>query len=444
MGTRCRTAAPWLGSVAPILLATMLVGLTASACVQHSPLPARSRTVDRSPLLALQQEAGTALAKGEPGRAGEALRKALDLVPGDPGATFNLAQAYVRTGEKQKALDLLSQLAERNLGFHPDSDPEFQTLALLPGYRTLLQTIDRLEPRVVRSHAAFVIHESDLFPEGIACDARSGALYVSSILKRKIVRISRDGQVTDFTNEHQDGLFGVLGLRVDEARGELWAAASGGPEQPEDENRSGLWAFDLATGKLVGKHLLPAGTPHLLNDLVVDAAGFVYATDTTTGAIYRAGGVEGTIEPFAVPGTFRSPNGIALSSGGQSLYVASAGRGISMISIATREVSDLRAPADVVTLGIDGLYSYGHDLIAVQNAIGRPRLVRYVLTSPDEIDRVEILESRHPLYDTPTTAAICKGRVYYVANPHLDHAAANGALTPGASLADLVVLELPL
>ena len=51
-------------------------------------------------------------------------------MPGDPGTTFNLAQVYARVGEKQKALDLLTQLAERNLGFHPDSDPEFQTLAL--------------------------------------------------------------------------------------------------------------------------------------------------------------------------------------------------------------------------------------------------------------------------------------------------------------------------
>jgi len=57
---------------------------------------------------------------------------------------------------------------------------------------------------------------------------------------------------------------------------------------------------------------------------------------------------------------------------------------------------------------------------------------------------MEVMESRHPLYDTPTTGAIWKGHFYYVANPHLDHLDANGAVVPSDTLARLVILRMPL
>ena len=101
-------------------------------------------------------------------------------------------------------------------------------------------------------------------------------------------------------------------------------------------------------------------------------------------------------------------------------------------------------PRDVVALGIDGLYAHGKTLIAVQNLIGKPRIVRYTLRSPLEIGGLEVMEARHPLHDLPTTGAIWKNGFYYVANPHLDHLDARGAVVASDSLARLVILRLPL
>ena len=102
----------------------------------------------------------------------------------------------------------------------------------------------------MRSTEAFRIDDASLFPEGIAVDPRDGTLYVSSILKRKIVRVSPDGRVEDFVRERQDSLLGVLGLRVDAKRRLLWAVAAGGPEVEEAErDHSGLWALISAPAR---------------------------------------------------------------------------------------------------------------------------------------------------------------------------------------------------
>jgi hypothetical protein len=425
----------------PVSLAAVSAGFPAVVRPGHAaPVPA----IQRDELLPVLQEAWAARAKGDLPAAMGALRRALGVVPGDPAALFTLAQYTLRSGDRDGALGLLDTLADLGAGYHPCVSPLFARLADHPGYAALLAKLDRLEPPVVRSHPAFTLHEPDLFPEGIACDPRDGTLYVSSVLKRKVVRVRPDGRVEDFVGPGQAGLLGALGLRVDVRRGLLWVAASNWPTSPQEANRSGVWAFDLAGGRLAGRWLLPDSTQHGLNDLALDRAGNVYVTGTGDGAIYRTPGPGGELETFLPPGTFRAPNGIAVSSDDRTLYVATAGRGITAVDLRTKAIAGVAVPAGVVTVGIDGLYARGRTLIAVQNGIGRPRVVRYFLRSPREIARMEVLERRHPSYDEPTTAAIWKDRLFYVPNSHLDHTDANGALVPADSLSDPVILVLSL
>jgi hypothetical protein len=81
------------------------------------------------------------------------------------------------------------------------------------------------EPGPTTARVAFTLPEADLIPEGIAHDARTGTFYVSSTYKRKIVAVPPSGGARDFTTEAQDGLLGVVGMKVDPAR----AASSGRP-----------------------------------------------------------------------------------------------------------------------------------------------------------------------------------------------------------------------
>lgn len=69
-----------------------------------------------------------------------------------------------------------------------------------------------------KSRIAFKIGEPDLGPEGIAYDARKKTFCVGSTYLRKIISIDEKGKVKNFTVEAQDGIRGVLGLRVDAER----------------------------------------------------------------------------------------------------------------------------------------------------------------------------------------------------------------------------------
>ena len=74
-----------------------------------------------------------------------------------------------------------------------------------------------------RSRVAFTLAERDLVPQGIAWDARDKAFFVSSIRKRKIVKVKPRAEggpadCEDFVGPGADGIDSILGLRVDPVR----------------------------------------------------------------------------------------------------------------------------------------------------------------------------------------------------------------------------------
>src|SRR5262245_28904920 len=70
---------------------------------------------------------------------------------------------------------------------------------------------------------AFVLQDRELIPEGIAYDPSSRTFFVGSTYERKIVAVDADGRARDFTSEKQDGLWGLVGMKVDAPRRLLWA-----------------------------------------------------------------------------------------------------------------------------------------------------------------------------------------------------------------------------
>ena len=68
-----------------------------------------------------------------------------------------------------------------------------------------------------------ILQETDLIPEGTAVDTTTGIVYIGSTYKRKIIQIDREGQVSDFIAQEQDGVWSILGMDIDEKNGILWA-----------------------------------------------------------------------------------------------------------------------------------------------------------------------------------------------------------------------------
>ncbi len=112
-----------------------------------------------------------------------------------------------------------------------------------------------------------------IFPEGIAFDSTDNAIYVSSILKNKIV-VKVGNNIADFIETDQYGFMGGVGLHVDTKRRILWACSG---NIMGERYRTGLFAFGLPSGTLLKKIVYPESTtPSFFNDLVIAGDGSVF------------------------------------------------------------------------------------------------------------------------------------------------------------------------
>lgn len=278
---------------------------------------------------------------------------------------------------------------------------------------------------------AFTIPENDLIPEGIAYDPVKKEFFVSSTYKRKIIRIKEDGSYGDFIKEQQDGIYGVIGMRVDAKRRVLWAASAtagkGMPVKNEDSTitgNSGVYKFDLNTGKLIKKYMLnkDSARMYFLNDIVIDSAGRAYITDTRNGTIYTITPEKDELEPFyTLPGQ-GWPNGLDLTPDQQYLYVAWYAQPKDMfgrLDLRTRKLDTVAMPDDWQA-GADGLYFYNNSLVAVIPNDSTDEIVQYLLDSSLlKVQERNMLAKDDPLFSQPSTGVIVGNKLYYVAASNL-------------------------
>ncbi|MFY0570804.1 hypothetical protein ACN28E_44200 [Archangium lansingense] len=370
------------------------------------------------------------------------------MTPDDCLAAYELAARYAVLGEKEQALRWLDRLELLRWGFAL-GDPHFGALAQTPEYREVAARLAGFQPRVARSSPSFTLSEKALTPEGITYDPVTDTFFVSSIRKRKVVAMARNGQLRDFTASGQDGLLGVLGMKVDAARRHLWVAsyASRGMEnaRPEERGHSGLFQYDLRSGVLLRK--FPLGNQpraNLLNDIALSASGDVFMTNSERGTVSVLRTGTEALALLMPEGTLPYPNGIALSEDGARLYVAHA-HGIASVDTSTGQHTPVQAPPGVLLAGLDGLSAYRGSLIGIQNGFGRGRIVRFHFgADPTRVERAEILESGNPLFDIPTTGTVVGNTFVYIANSQLRRRGPQGELLPPEQLDETVLLQVEL
>lgn len=329
----------------------------------------------------------------------------------DRGAGLDvLAVYYARLGDTQKALHALKECVALDEGFDPAEDEEFQSLHGKPEFQAFAKEAQRHYPAVKRAHLAYTVPEKDIVPEGLA-SSRDGGLYMSSLYRRKIVKIASDGAVSDFTVPAEPLWGDVCGLKEDPVDQGVWAAAC------PDVGQSELLHFN-SHGKLVERFAPPTAGDHGFNDLVLRGTREIYLTDTDANQAYRFDRITHTFTPLPFPRPVYGPNGIALSDDGNQLYVADI-FGITHIDLVAHSSVELNPGPHNSVMGVDGLYWYRDGLVAVQN--GGMRRVIQVRLKGDTVKTLRVLESRSPLISIPTTGAIVGRNFYFISNSQVDN-----------------------
>jgi sugar lactone lactonase YvrE len=396
------------------------------------------------------RRAGPLARAGDLAGARDLVRRAFLAWPGQQAYVDGYAALSARLRDTAEAVRALTLLADLGLSRDLAADSSFAALREVPALKELARRLLANAAPLARSRIAATLSEADFWPEGISHDPRRGVWYLASVRHRKVAEVGANGAARDLVTEGQDGLWAVLGVRADPETGTLWVTSAAIPQmagyQPADSGRSGVFAFDLESGRLKARYLLPPGpAPHLLGDLVVAPNGDVYATDSDDPVIWRIRKGASAAEEFLRHPLFRSLQGPAVDPSGRVLYVADYSHGVLRVDLASQAVAALPAPPRTTVLGIDGLAWDRGSLIGVQNGVTPPRIVRLRLDGEGRrIRTVDVLDRHLPLAGEPTIGTVWGGRYFYVANSQWDEYDDAGRLRPGARLDPPRILELRL
>jgi hypothetical protein len=293
---------------------------------------------------------------------------------------------------------------------------------------------------------------TDLVAEDLALDPRTGIRYLSSVHLRKVLALDATGHWSDFAGPADLALWGIYALSIDAQRERLWVSGVAGPVsppfRPADTGRSAILRLHLRSRAPEQRYELHDGRDHAFGDMALGPKGELYVSDGVGGGVYCIG-----TEPNArlttrvEPGVLRSPQTPVPLPGGTQLLVPDYTRGIAIVSLlAGSGVTWLHHGPELAVYGIDGLYLYGHSLIAIQNGTVPERLLLMHLDpSFTKVTNWEILLARAPGLGDPTHGVIRNNRFEFISNSGWDRVDDQGRLNASVNAANpaLWSVELP-
>jgi tetratricopeptide (TPR) repeat protein len=235
-------------------------------------------------------------------KSAEMFEKALNVKPGHPFIMYNLAAVSALSGNNAEAIDLLDKLAAMKLVYNPEKDSDFISIWNSPLLQKITAKFSDNNKQTGNCKTAFTLDEHDLITEGINYYPKNKNFYISSIRKRKILSVDKNGSVEDFITTEQDGIWGIFGMAVDKSNGILWVSTSAVPQiqnyNNADSGKTGVFKYDLNKKKLIKKYILADGKNHLFGDLTLNSAGDVFISDSRSNSIYFVDHKKDSLEMF--------------------------------------------------------------------------------------------------------------------------------------------------
>ncbi|WP_394747441.1 SMP-30/gluconolactonase/LRE family protein [Spongiimicrobium salis] len=221
-----------------------------------------------------------------------------------------------------------------------------------------------------------IIKEPGLYPEGLVYHPETGAFYTTSIAKGKIVKVTKEGNVTVFAADKD--LISTVGLEIDLKRNRLIVCNS----DPGASTKSSLATkgtlasvvfYNLKTAKREKYIDLAAIAPeggHMANDVTQDKKGNFYITDSFSPIIYKVT-KKGKATVFLQDERLRTPAGTfglnGLTYHPDGFFIAAVYQGGKLFKIPLENPSNLVE----IELGnkayptIDGVLLLNHNTLAL-------------------------------------------------------------------------------
>ena len=256
-----------------------------------------------------------------------------------------------------------------------------------------------------------------LYPEGVDYDAKGKRFFISSLREGAVGQVTDDGSYKPVMTDSK--MVSAIGLRVDAARNRLLVCNSDPgvsvhTSKATQAKLAGLAIYDLSSGKLtkyIDLAALSKGGGHFCNDIAVDDAGNIYATDSFSPIIYKIDTNDNPsilLEDKRFTGEGFNLNGIVYKDG--YLIVAKDNDGY-LFKVPVDKPKDYKeVKIDQKLVGADGLL-WGPDgsLIVIANADTNKI---FKLTSTDSWESAKVVNSIDTGDVFATTGVMRDGKVY--------------------------------
>lgn len=377
------------------------------------------------------------------------IERAARAWPTQPAYVWGRALIAARRADTAGLLRSLDDYARLGLGRDLRADSSIARYLGLPGFAAVVAAVEANRAPLVHSRVRASFPDSTFWPEGMDHDAKSGNFYLASVRHGTIAELTPAGAARELWPRHQHGMGAILGVRVDPQGGVLWATSSGLAQMegfaPGDSSLAALLRVRLSDGALERRWELPVVPGgHVLGDLAVGPHGDVFLTDSNEPVLYRLRPGGDSLEPMRNP-LFRSLQGLAPTPDGRALYLADYSHGLLRVDLASGAVIRVADLPGSTSLGCDGIAWDRGAIVAVQNGILPPRIVRFRLDSGGvRIVGVTVLDRNLPLADEPTIGAVVGDSFVYVANSQWEKYSDHGSRRAGTALSAPVLLAVPL
>lgn len=409
-----------------VVVACLTILAAASCSPTNAPIVEDAENAQvggNTPTLMDHYETATqAAAQGEWEAARDAFLAGLEVAPNSPALEFHVAHTQARLGEFTTCRNHLETAIRLGATTDLTDDEAYADVIHQTEFQDLSQ---RLLANGAPHQPAEIVHrfeDAELWPEGIAFDDATGDIYVGSIHRHAVYRLTPDGAVEELGESSKDGLLEVLGIWVDADRRTLWAATGEGAwQEPVDgpPRTNELVRYDLDSGQLDGRWIVPDDELRLLNDVTVGPDGTAWATETLRGELFRVR-PEGEFELFRRYPELVYLNGIAISQDDGTIFLGHFA-GLSVVSPDDGSINEI-VGEDMALGMVDGLGHTAGRLALVQNSPRvNFRVVGVDLGSTDsEASDLDVLPSGLPEGLIPYTCAIAGDSVLVVAAAPFD------------------------
>jgi hypothetical protein len=377
----------------------------------------------------------------------DAAIKVRTLLNDAPDAIEATAIGYAALDDKEHTLAALNEFAvmgQADDTLLAEKDKAFVALHDLPEYKSILEHFRQNKTPIARSEPALMLRDAGLIPEDIDFDPPSKTFFITSVLEKKIVRVTLSGEISLFASSPSG--WPMLSIKVDAKRKRVWAtevALDSFTSVPKNDwGKSAVLCFDLRTGVL--RNRIEGPVPSALGDIALTEGGIPIVSDGVGGAVYK---VEDGRLVLINGKDFISPQTPVVLSGGKLAAVPDYARGIGILDLRMGSVRWLNRDggAKVALNGVDGLYFAGGALILTQNGTSPERVVRMKFDQSREIvTSEEIIERATPALGDPTHGVVVGDWFYYIANSGWDVLDEHGDVKAGEKLSPGKVMRFRL